>query len=110
MTEHKCVKVMWGGVAAVSCGRSGKYEHEGKWYCKQHHPPTLKAKDEARREKWRQEVEDRRNADEARMKLERELELKAAAYDRLVEWLGEASPCGTFRAEYIRQVLTGQRR
>jgi hypothetical protein len=35
-----------------TCGKTASLEHEGKWYCKRHHPPTIKAKDAARSAKW----------------------------------------------------------
>jgi hypothetical protein len=34
------------------CGKNAKYEHEGKWFCKIHHPPTVAEKNKARNERW----------------------------------------------------------
>lgn len=36
-------------------GVGAKYEHKGKWYCKRHHPPTVRAKDDEKSRKWREE-------------------------------------------------------
>ena len=34
-------------------GVAAMYEHQGRWYCKAHHPPTVKAKADERRSKWK---------------------------------------------------------
>jgi hypothetical protein len=35
-----------------TCGRTAKYEHNGKPYCKTHHPPAAKAKRDAKNAAW----------------------------------------------------------
>jgi hypothetical protein len=40
----------WGGY--VPCNKWGRYEHEGKMYCAQHHPPTVAAKAATRHAEW----------------------------------------------------------
>jgi hypothetical protein len=35
------------------CGKRGAHEHEGKFYCKTHHPPTVATKREKTAQKWR---------------------------------------------------------
>lgn len=44
--RHTCEKRLWSSFAGPGHlhGVGAKYEHLGKWYCKIHHPPTLKAK------------------------------------------------------------------
>ncbi len=45
-TLPKCSKILPGYQEYYYCNRNGRYEHEGKYYCGQHHPPRI--------EKWRQ--------------------------------------------------------
>ena len=49
--KHTCEKQIYPGSGwgrGHSCGRTATLEHNGGWYCKTHHPPTVKAKFEAR--------------------------------------------------------------
>jgi hypothetical protein len=50
MSAHKCEgRIYQGpGFGFKPCGKNAAYEHEGKWFCKTHHPPTIKAKSAAR--------------------------------------------------------------
>jgi hypothetical protein len=74
--KHICVGRAWSPVAFRShqCSKTAKYEHEGQWYCKTHHPPTIAAKANARQEerdrKWRYEnsLRDKAEAKRAEMK------------------------------------------
>ena len=54
------------------CSRRGSYQHEGKLYCKIHHPPTAKAKRDARTKAWNAEY------DADRMVRDANAELKTA--------------------------------
>lgn len=55
----------WSGGA--SCSRSGVIQSaDGKYYCKQHLPATVAAKEAARQEKWRVEAERSRKLYNAR--------------------------------------------
>ena len=56
-TEHTCKERVWGRYAfkSNSCGKKAKHEHEGHWYCKTHHPPTVEAKNKARKAQWEKE-------------------------------------------------------
>jgi hypothetical protein len=69
------------------CGKNAAYEHEGKWFCKTHHPPTVLAKTQARAKKY----ETQWAAAEAKRKTEAEkraeIERKAAMYGELLEAL-----------------------
>ena len=45
--EQRCEKQMrseWATGGQRFCTRARKLEHEGKWYCTQHHPPTVDAR------------------------------------------------------------------
>jgi hypothetical protein len=56
-TEHTCKERVWGRYAfkSNSCGKKAKHEHEGHWYCKTHHPPTVVERDKARKARWEKE-------------------------------------------------------
>ena len=81
--KHTCCGSVWRGWAGgnQTCGKNAKHEHEGKWYCKTHHPPSVNAKDEARRAIWAAE----RAESERKRKVAAERERKADAYDQLAE-------------------------
>jgi len=46
-----CAGKITSGFHLHPCSRRGYAEHEGQWFCKMHHPPTLQAKDDERRRK-----------------------------------------------------------
>jgi hypothetical protein len=61
-----CKKVYGSSFLGHMCQNKGAYEHEGKPYCKLHHPPTILAKDEARNAAFkadRARVNEARNAE-----------------------------------------------
>ena len=80
--KHKCCGSVWRGWVGgnQTCGKNAKHEHEGLWYCKTHHPPSVSAKDDARRAIWAAE----RAESERRRKVAAERERKADAYDGLI--------------------------
>ena len=84
MSEHKCEGKVWGHTKYLPCGKTARYEHEGRWYCKRHHPPTVQAKLDARNKKfeedWKSRLQAETEANEARAEMQR----KAAAYDGLI--------------------------
>ena len=84
MSEHKCEGKIWGHTKYLPCSKTARYEHEGRWYCKRHHPPTVQEKLDARHKKWEEDSKSRlqavKEANEARAEMQR----KAAAYDGLI--------------------------
>jgi len=64
---HDCEGFSWNGYANYKCRYNGKFEDDGKWYCKNHHEPSIQAKRRARDEtfnaKWERDmaISDRRN-------------------------------------------------
>jgi len=48
--KHKCQKSIYSNWGHHDCGKTAKYEHNGKWYCGIHNPPVVAARDKARRE------------------------------------------------------------
>lgn len=85
--KHTCCGEIWHGFGFNRCGRGAKYAHEGNWYCKTHHPPTVKQKNEA----WRTALEEKRDAErkvrEEAAAAKAETERRAALYPELLEAL-----------------------
>jgi deoxyribodipyrimidine photolyase len=54
LDESRCCKRVWREWDSVQCDRAGKYEHEGKKYCKQHHPETIAAAKKAKTDKFKE--------------------------------------------------------
>lgn len=85
--KHKCCKLIWasGSYYGYPCGKGAAFEHEGKWYCKTHHPPTVKAKNEAYSAKLDSEFAAKRAQEKAAIDAAAEQKRKADAYDQLAE-------------------------
>lgn len=79
--EERCAGVNRRTWHSYGCVRRGTLEHNGKTWCKIHHPPTVKAKDDARRATLDAEITAyRAKVDaEARNKAARDLSLTALA-------------------------------
>ena len=84
MTEHKCQGQVFGHYRMHLCGKKAGYEHEGRWFCKTHHPPTIEEKQAVKTAKWNAEW-DAKMAREKKAKEDKaEMERKAAMYDELL--------------------------
>lgn len=55
--EHGCAERVYaeGAVFGGDCAREGKHREGGKWWCWQHCPSKVKARRDARRQKWQDE-------------------------------------------------------
>ena len=84
---HKCDGTIFGEYWPYRCGVTAKHEHEGSWYCKTHHPPTIKAKDAARSAKFRATLGAERDAAQAKKLAADEQKQRADCYDDLLEAL-----------------------
>jgi len=71
------------------CGKNASMEHEGKHYCKTHHPPTVKAKADARTAKWRAKWDALDEAKEKARAEAAEQTRRADCYEQLVERVKE---------------------
>ena len=63
--KHTCEKLVFPDSFCLhghSCGRTATLMHEGQWYCKTHHPPTIAARWKVKQDAWDAERE-RKNAD-----------------------------------------------
>ena len=85
--EHKCNGTILRNYWTYRCGVTAKYEHEGSWYCKTHHPPTVKANDAARSAKFRAKLDAERDAAQAKKLAADEQKRRADCYDELMEAL-----------------------
>jgi hypothetical protein len=85
--KHTCCGKVWGGFGFHRCNRGAKYTHEGNWYCKTHHPPTVKQKNEAWRTALKEKWDAERKAWEEAAAAKAEMERRAALYPELLEAL-----------------------
>ena len=86
-TKHTCEGHVFSGYRSRPCGKSAAHEHEGHWYCKTHHPPTVKAKDAARSAKFRAKLDAERDVAQAKKLAADEQKQRADCYDDLLEAL-----------------------
>ena len=84
---HKCNGTIFRDYWTYRCGVTAKHEHEGSWYCKTHHPPTVKAKGDARSAKFRAKLYAERDAAQAKKLAADEQKQRADCYDDLLEAL-----------------------
>ena len=84
MTQNMCEGRVWTGLRYCPCDKIGRQEHDGKWYCKRHHPPTVAAKEAARKEKWEADWAAQKRAMEEAQAAREEVQRRAGAYDGLV--------------------------
>ena len=93
MTEqHKCVGHTYNGYRFLMCGVGAKHEHNGKWYCKTHHPPTVEQKRAEKQAKYDREYAARELAREAEIAKRNEMKRRADLYPELLEALKEITP------------------
>jgi hypothetical protein len=85
--QHKCCGRVWSRFGFHTCSRNAKYEHEGKWFCKTHHPPTVQQKLDARNAAWEKDFEARQRAHGEAQAAKAETDRRAALYPELLEAL-----------------------
>ena len=69
------------------CSRGATHEHDGRYYCKSHHPPTVAAKIKARNEAWEEKFAREAVELEAKLALAREQERRAALFPEMLTGL-----------------------
>ena len=99
-TEHTCEKVIWSGFYKRRCSKKAKHEHLGAWYCKTHHPPTVRAKTDARNEKWKKEWAAKREQDALDAAQKAERQRRADMYPELLEALKDVMQEAESYVEY----------
>ena len=89
-----CDGLVWSGFHNVFCGRKAGYEHEGRHFCKTHHPPSMKERSDKSfqlyKEKW-EKIAAARTASETAAD---EMAQNAARY----LWLRDRVPGSAYRA------------
>ncbi len=87
--QHQCVGQVFGAgnYFGRMCGRTAKYEHNGKWYCKMHHPPTVKQKQEEKHVAFEREWAAQRAANERAEAARAETKRRAELFPELLEAL-----------------------
>ena len=83
-TKHTCEGHVFSDHWSRPCGKSAAHEHDGHWYCKTHHPPTVAAKSAARREWWQAKFDAEREAARAKWLAADEQKRRADCYDDLL--------------------------
>ena len=86
-TKHTCEGHVFHDYWSRTCGKSAAHEHEGHWYCKTHHPPTVAAKIAARSELLQAKLDAEREAARAKRLAADEQKRRADCYDDLLEAL-----------------------
>ena len=83
--NRRCSGRVWRDYSDFPCRSAGTLEHDGKWYCKKHHPPTVKEYERERNRRWEAKWADQ---DKVRAAAKREQALK----DRALEWMRRENP------------------
>lgn len=118
-TLHKCCGRIYGGsYRGHPCGNTGKFEHDGKWYCGTHDPVRLAAKydkAEAEREaKWAARIESQAKAEYARKVAQDKVDLfpeLVAALEDLMEYAGIIEErCDAVATTAAREILAKARK
>lgn len=94
MEKQKCAGVAYRFGRSCACRLNGTLEHDGRMWCKWHHPPTIKEKADEQAAQWAAERKYR--AERARAEnINRDLRDKALA------WMRETRPdiVGAWEAE-----------
>jgi len=86
-TKHTCEGHVFHNYWSRPCGKSAAHEHEGHWYCKTHHPPTVAAKIAARSELLQAKWDAERGAARAKRLAADEQKRRADCYDDLLDAL-----------------------
>ena len=85
---HTCPsRVYKGGGFASVCGKTAAHEHEGKFYCKTHHPPTVAKKYADKSDALKVAIADRLEQNRAARLAADEQKRRADCYDDLLEAL-----------------------
>jgi len=81
-------RVMHAGAwRTVQCSKSGSLEHEGRHFCKLHHPPTVKAKHDASIEAMHAKWADEKAKADAKAQEAAEQKRRADLFPELLEAL-----------------------
>ena len=83
-TKHTCEGHVFSDYWSRTCGKSAAHEHEGHWYCKTHHPPTVAAKSAAMSELLQAKWDAEREAARAKKLAADEQKRRADCYDDLL--------------------------
>lgn len=82
--SQRCAGTTQDGFWSHRCVSNGKHEHEGKFYCLRHHPPTVAAKRAEKQKAWEERWEAKKAQWDHAAEVKRELERRAACYDDLL--------------------------
>ena len=81
MDKEKCAGVSYRFGRSCACRRNGSLEHDGRMWCRSHHPPSIKQRADEQAAQWAAERKYR--AERARFEnINRDLRDKALAWMR----------------------------
>ena len=86
------------------CLYRGTLEHDGKWWCKTHHPPTVAAKGKAQRDRWAAKSAAQSKARSEAKAAQAELERRSRAYDAVMDSVSGAGAI-LWQPSYLKRML-----
>ena len=92
-TKYTCCKKV-GNWLTNTCGKTAKFERDGKHYCGIHDPVSVKEKQDKRDIEWRKQFDANNAALEKAFAARKEIERRADCYPELLEALQELADCG----------------
>lgn len=94
LNSQRCVALMLNtGSHSRRCTFHGSLEHEGERYCKRHHPPTIKSKEDERYRGWLVKKKDQDAAkDKTDAVRKAEQRVLKAANDLREDWIDSNPP------------------
>ena len=87
--KHTCCGASWakGSYRPKTCGKTAKFERDGKWYCGTHDPVAIEAKRVKQNAEFQAKWDARTAAQEAAEAKRKETQRRANCFDELVDAL-----------------------
>ena len=103
MSTHICCGRVHSGGYGIghTCGKTAKFERDGKWYCGTHDPVAQKAKSEARPAAYREEWRIKDEARTSNAKAQAETLRRAGCFDDLLEALQFYSNAEVYKPDSV---------
>jgi uncharacterized Zn finger protein (UPF0148 family) len=110
MSAHKCEVLIFGGYVNNQCSKNAAHEHEGKWFCKTHHPPTIKAKSAARTADLQAKWDAQEEASKAKSAAQAEQKRRADCFPELLAALKELDAATDRQRRYGQPISDAQKK
>lgn len=86
-TKYTCCGRIHSNFRFYECGKTAKFDREGKHYCGMHDPVTIAEKQAIKDAAWRSDMAARDTATKARLDKQAETERRADCYPQILEAL-----------------------